>query len=54
LAALKNKAVITSFVEEVLNQGRLERIDDLVALNFVELDRGLTRGVSSRCDSGRL
>jgi hypothetical protein len=34
MTAAQNKAVISSFVEEVLNQGRLERIDDLVAVDF--------------------
>jgi steroid delta-isomerase-like uncharacterized protein len=34
----ENKTVITSFVEEVVNQGHLERADDLVATDFVELD----------------
>jgi steroid delta-isomerase-like uncharacterized protein len=38
MAAAENKAVITSFVEEVINQGRFERVNDLVALNFVELE----------------
>jgi hypothetical protein len=38
MAAAENKAVISSFVEEVINQGRLERVNDLVALDFVELD----------------
>lgn len=33
-----NKAVISMFVEEVINQGRFERADDLVAADFVELD----------------
>jgi len=33
-----NKAVVSMFVEEVINQGRLERADDLVAMDFVELD----------------
>jgi len=33
-----NKAVIQTFIEEVLNQQRLERADDLVNQNFVELD----------------
>jgi len=33
-----NKAVVSMFVEEVINQGRLERADDLVAVDFVELD----------------
>ena len=36
--AAENKAVITSFVEEVINQGQLGRADDLVAVDFVELD----------------
>jgi steroid delta-isomerase-like uncharacterized protein len=30
--------VINRFVEEVVNQGRLEQADELVAINFVELD----------------
>ena len=34
----ENKAVITSFVEEVINQGQLQRADDLVAVDFLELD----------------
>ena len=34
----ENKTVITSFVEEVINQGQLERADDLVAADFLELD----------------
>jgi hypothetical protein len=38
MAAAENKAVVSSFVEEVINQGRLERVNDLVALDFVELD----------------
>jgi hypothetical protein len=38
MSAAENKAVITSFVEEVINQGQLERADDFVALDFVELD----------------
>src|SRR6516225_10482002 len=38
MALAENKAVIGKFVEEVLNQGRLERADELVALDFVELD----------------
>jgi predicted SnoaL-like aldol condensation-catalyzing enzyme len=35
---VENKTVITSFVEEVINQGEIERADDLVAVDFVELD----------------
>src|ERR1700758_2610982 len=38
MPAAENKAVITSFVEEIINQGLLERADDLVAIDFVELD----------------
>jgi predicted SnoaL-like aldol condensation-catalyzing enzyme len=33
-----NKAVIQAFIEEVLNQQRLDRADDLVKENFAELD----------------
>jgi steroid delta-isomerase-like uncharacterized protein len=38
MAAEENKLVISSFVEEVINQGRLERADDLVSVDFVEVD----------------
>jgi steroid delta-isomerase-like uncharacterized protein len=38
MAAAENKALVSSFVEEVINKGRLERVNDLVALDFVELD----------------
>jgi steroid delta-isomerase-like uncharacterized protein len=38
MAAEQNKSVISSFVEEVINQGRLERADDLVSVHFVEVD----------------
>ena len=38
MAAEENKAVISTFVEEVINQGQLERADDLVAVDFVEVD----------------
>jgi steroid delta-isomerase-like uncharacterized protein len=34
----ENKAVVRRFVEEVINQGRLEQADRLVAGNFIELD----------------
>src|SRR6476646_138559 len=34
----ENKIVITRFVEEVINQGHLQRADDLVAVDFLELD----------------
>lgn len=33
-----NKAVIRAFLEEVINQGRLDRADALVIEDFVELD----------------
>lgn len=33
-----SKVVIRRFLEEVINQGRLERADDLVVEDFVELD----------------
>jgi steroid delta-isomerase-like uncharacterized protein len=33
-----NKDVIKAFLEDVINQGRLERADDLVKEDFVELD----------------
>ena len=33
-----NSAVVGRFVEEVINQGRLEVADEIVALDFVELD----------------
>jgi steroid delta-isomerase-like uncharacterized protein len=34
----ENKTVVNRFVEEVINQGRLEQADELVVANFVELD----------------
>ena len=33
-----NKTIIKMFVEEVINQGKLDRGDDLVVADFVELD----------------
>lgn len=33
-----NSTVVKRFVEEVINQGRLEVADEIVALDFVELD----------------
>ncbi len=30
MSTAENKAVIANFLEEVINQGRLERADDLV------------------------
>jgi steroid delta-isomerase-like uncharacterized protein len=38
MATLENKAIICAFVDEVINQGRLERADDPVAADFIELD----------------
>jgi steroid delta-isomerase-like uncharacterized protein len=38
MATAENKAVVSSFVEEVINEGRLDRVKDLVAVDFVELD----------------
>lgn len=38
MSAAENKAVIAAFIEDVINRGRLERANDLVALDFVELD----------------
>jgi steroid delta-isomerase-like uncharacterized protein len=38
MTTAENKKVIAAFVEDVINQGRLDRADDLVALDFVELD----------------
>jgi predicted SnoaL-like aldol condensation-catalyzing enzyme len=38
MSAEQNKSVISSFVEEVINQGRLERADDLVSVDFLEVD----------------
>ena len=34
----ENKAVIRAFTEDVINQGRLERADDLVVQDFIEHD----------------
>jgi steroid delta-isomerase-like uncharacterized protein len=34
----KNKDVIQAFIEDVVNQGRVERANDLVKEDFVELD----------------
>ena len=33
-----NKNVIRKFIQEVLNEGRFEQLDELVVENFVELD----------------
>jgi hypothetical protein len=38
MAAAANKAVLARFVEEVINEGQFERADNLVAVDFVELD----------------
>ena len=34
----ENKTVVNRFVEEVINQGRLEQADELVVADFIELD----------------
>jgi predicted ester cyclase len=34
----ENEAVISTFVEQVINKGQLERADDVVAVDFVEVD----------------
>ena len=34
----ENVSVIARFLEEVINQGQLEQADELVAVDFVELD----------------
>jgi steroid delta-isomerase-like uncharacterized protein len=36
--SVRNKEVIQAFIEDVLNEGRLERANDLVKEDFVELD----------------
>jgi steroid delta-isomerase-like uncharacterized protein len=38
LTPAENKTVVNRFVEEVINQGRLEQADQLVVADFVELD----------------
>jgi steroid delta-isomerase-like uncharacterized protein len=38
MSTVENKDVIRMFIQDVLNQGRLERADDLVIEDFVELD----------------
>ena len=38
MSTADNKNVINAFVEDVINHGRLERADDLVLADFVELD----------------
>jgi hypothetical protein len=35
--SVANKGVIRAFMEEVLNQGRFERMNDLVKDDFIEL-----------------
>lgn len=34
----ENVSVIARFLEEVINQGRLDQADELVSVDFVELD----------------
>ena len=38
MTTAENKEVIAMFVEDVINEGRLDRINDLVVDDFVELD----------------
>ena len=38
MSPAENKTVVNRFVEEVINQGRLEQADELVVADFVELD----------------
>lgn len=38
MSTSENKQVIRDFLDEVINQGRLERANDLVKEDFVELD----------------
>ena len=38
MSTIENKNVIRMFIEDAINQGRLERADDLVLYNFAELD----------------
>jgi len=38
MLANDNKSLIRMFIEEVINQGRLERADDIVIEDFVKLD----------------
>ena len=38
MSIAENKATITRFIEEVLNQGKLDQADNLVVSDFVELD----------------
>ncbi len=38
MSTTDNKSVIRTFIEDVINQGRLERADDIVIGDFVELD----------------
>jgi len=38
MTTAENKEVIAMFAEDVIKQGRLDRINDLVVDDFVELD----------------
>ena len=46
MSTAENKDVISAFIQDVLNEGRLERAEDLVLADFVELDPlpGQTQG----------
>ena len=38
MPTVDNKNLIKTFIEEVLNEGQFERLDELVLEDFVELD----------------
>jgi hypothetical protein len=48
MAAAENKPVVSTFVEEVILQDRLERVNHLVAPDFVELDLSLASSRARR------
>ena len=37
-AGMSNEAVVTRFIEEVINKGQLNTADEIVAEDFIELD----------------
>jgi type II secretory pathway pseudopilin PulG len=49
MAAKENRAVIRTFIAKVINQGQLERTDDLAAVDIVEID--VLSGQQQRRDS---
>jgi steroid delta-isomerase-like uncharacterized protein len=52
MSTIDDKNVIRMFIEDVINQGRLERADDMVIDDFVELDPlpGQAQGREGRKD----